>query len=317
MNLSSIADVPNLARLLYRGVSGKEVGFSFNVAERCPVGCQCYWRERLERMEALGRDLAAEEMTDEAAVMFFQDMHDRGYLLATLVGGEPYVRPDLLAKLTPIIPANWLVTSGTTPLRRFPRTTHFVSIDGADAETHNTIRRSKRLFERIERNLDRIRSEGDFPAFAHTVLNAWNLHQIGGILEWGTTTNLVDGVMFSTMTPIRGSGDDLLRLSHEQREEVVRELVRQKEHYGDFLLNTNEMIERFHPDFTANQTPESCGTARHVASFDGSGERIGQCILGENADCTQCGCVITAMMETTFPRPHLGTIKMLATLRAS
>jgi MoaA/NifB/PqqE/SkfB family radical SAM enzyme len=292
------------------------VGFSFNVAERCPIGCQCYWRERLERYAAEGRHLEKEELSDEAAVSFFKYMKDRGYLLVTLVGGEPYVRPDLLSKLTPIMPANWLVTSGTTPLRRFPKTTHFISIDGADAETHNAVRHSKKLFERIERNLAKIRPEGDFPAVGHCVLNAMNYRQIGGVLEYWSGNGLLDGFLFSLMTPVAGSGDDELRLSREQREWVVSELVRQKRRFGGFLLNTEQMIEMFHPEVTALQSPANCGTAKHVASFDGSGQRIGQCILGEHADCSQCGCVITTMLGTMFPRPRLGTVKMLATLRA-
>jgi len=66
------------------------------------------------------------------------------------------------------------VTSGTTPLRWFPRTTHMISIDGKDAATHNTVRQSAGLFERIETHLSRARAQwrGEFPAFAHCVLNA-------------------------------------------------------------------------------------------------------------------------------------------------
>lgn len=306
MHLSSVADVPNLAKLLFRGVSGKEVGFSFNVSDRCPINCDCYWRARNR----------VNEMNDEDAVAFFHEMKARGYLLVNLVGGEPYVRPQLLEKLTPIMPANWITTSGTSPLRHFPRTTHFVSIDGADAETHNTVRKSAKLFERILRNLGKARAEGDFPVYAHVVLNAVNFRQIGKILEFWYGNGLLDGVSFSTLTPIRGAGDGHLRLSTEQREFIVKELVRQKRLHGDFLLNTERMIELFHPEATAHQNPSTCGTARLIASFDAAGQRIEQCILGGGADCSECGCVITSMMETMFPRPRLETVKMLARLRA-
>lgn len=315
MNLTSVKDVPNLANLFRRGWQGTEIGFSFNIAERCPIGCQCYWRERLERQQALGNDLSQKELPDEEVVEFFQEMRDRGYLLVTLVGGEPYVRPKLLEKVTPIMPANWLVTSGTTRLRHFPHTQHFISIDGADAETHNRVRRSKGLYERIERNLASARAEGDFPAVAHTVLNAENYTQIEVILACWASNGLVDGVLFSTMTPIDGSGDDEFRLTRAQRMWVVEELLRQKEHYGSFMYNTKPMIQMFDPDRTATQSPSTCGTARLIGSFDGSGKRIEKCILGGSADCTQCGCVITTMLETMFPRPHLGTLSMLTSLR--
>jgi MoaA/NifB/PqqE/SkfB family radical SAM enzyme len=244
-------------------------------------------------------------------------MKQRGYLLATLVGGEPYVRPALLERLTPIMPSNWLVTSGTTPLRHLPKTTHFVSVDGADADTHNEVRRSPKLFERILRNLSKARAEGGFPAYAHTVLNALNYRQIEQILAFWAGNGLLDGVVFSTLTPIRGAGDGRLRLTREQREELVAELVRQKERYGDFLVNTGRMIGLLHPDETAVQTPERCGTARLVGSFDASGRRIEQCILGAGADCSQCGCVITTIVDTVYPRPAPGTFKVLARLRTT
>ena len=315
MQVSDLADIPNLLKLLYRGVSGKGVGFSFNVSERCPIGCRCYWRERVERLEAIGEPVG--EMGDNDAVEFFEEMKSHGYLLVTLVGGEPYVRPALLEKLTPIMPANWIVTSGTTPLRHFPKTTHFISIDGGDAGTHNAVRRSRGLFERIVRNLGRSRAEGGFPAFAHSVLNAQNYHQIEDILRFWSENGLLDGVTFSTLTPIHGSGDNEYRLSRNQREWIVEELIRQKQSYGEFMVNTVPMINLFHPDHTATQAPKTCGTARLVPSFGGDGKQIEQCILGDKADCSQCGCVITSMMETMFPRPRLGTVRMLATLRAS
>ncbi len=110
----SLQDVGNFSKLLWKIGRGQEFGFSFNVADRCPIGCDCYWRAQAR----------VNELSDDEVVEFFYQMKKRGYLLVTLVGGEPYVRPELLEKITPIIPANWLVTSGTTPLRMFPKTTH-------------------------------------------------------------------------------------------------------------------------------------------------------------------------------------------------
>ena len=169
-------------------------------------------------------------------------------------------------------------------------------MDGADAETHNKVRKSPKLFERILRNLEKARAGGDLPAVAHSVLNAHNYWQIGDILEFWSHNGLIDGILFSTLTPVRGAGDDWLRLSREQREFIVRELITQKERYGDFLMNTRPMIDLFSPEVMAQQSPETCGTARLVPSFDAAGERIEQCILGGQADRKGGGFVITAMM---------------------
>ena len=294
---------PFLLQVAWRAAYGREFAFGFNVSDRCPIGCDCYWRAQAR----------VKEMADDEAVDFFHQMRRRGLVHVTLVGGEPYVRPDLLAKLTPIMPANWLVTSGTTPLRRFPNTTHFISVDGKDAETHDAVRHSEGLFNRIIKNLDRARRLGNFPAFIHCVLNSMNHIQIGPVLDFWRKNGLADGVIFSTSTPIKGAiRDKHLRLNRDQRVWIVEELLRQKVEFGRFLKMSPSMIQSLHPTVTAKLTPKRCGTARLVASFDASGSRMRQCILSDQADCSQCGCVITTIVDTLVqPIPDLFTFGVL------
>lgn len=261
--------------------------FSFNIADRCPIGCNCYWRAQAR----------VTELEDDEVVEFFQRKRDSGYVLANIVGGEPYVRPGLLEKVAGIVPFNWLITSGTTPLRRLRRTTHVISIDGASAETHNRVRRSKGLYERILKNLGRARSTWEFPAFVHTTLNAWNYREIGDICRNWKDNGLVDGILVSTLTPIKGANDDGLRLSRDQRTWIVDELLRLKDEYGHFMLQTSGMLRLLHPDHTSTVTPETCSVARFVESYDAAGKRIPQCILSDKADCSECGCVVSTFMS--------------------
>ena len=284
------------------------IGFSFNLSDRCPIGCDCYWR-------AQGR---VTEMSDEAVITFFKTKRDEGFQHVTIVGGEPYVRPKLLERVTPIIRSSWVVTSGTTPLLALPHTTHFISIDGADAETHNAIRKSKGLFERILQHLAAARSGATFPAYIHSVLNAKNYLQIERLLRvWKVErllrvwkeNELVDGVLFSTMTPIKQSGDASLRLQPPERIWIVRELHRVEKIFGKFLCMSPQMIAALHPDRTATQTPENCATAQRILSYDASGARIQQCILSEKADCSECGCVITSMVDTFAGKSWYGIVQ--------
>jgi sulfatase maturation enzyme AslB (radical SAM superfamily) len=281
---------------------GEKFGFSFNLADRCPVGCNCYWR-------AMNR---VPELDDDSVVEFFEAQKREGKVHVTIVGGEPYVRPGLLKRVTPIMPGNWVVTSGTTPLLVLPQTTHFISIDGMDSATHDRVRRMPGLYDRILKNLATIRKTGEFPAFIHTVLNAVNFRQAESILRTWMDNGLADGVIFSTITPISGGNDAELQLDHGKQKAVIEELLMLKKRYGDFLCMTKEMIEMFDPDLMAERTPANCGTAKFVDSFDASGKSIPQCILSDKADCSRCGCVITTMVETftRFP-PSLGTLKLL------
>ncbi len=288
-----------LARHIHRQTP---FGFSFNLADRCPIGCQCYWRA-LERVP---------ELTDEDVVRFFQTQKRNGMLLATIVGGEPYVRPKLLERISGLLPATWVVTSATTPLLHLQGTTHFISIDGADAQTHNAIRQSPGLYERVIKNLTKARSRGTFPVVIHSVLNAINHNQIEPILAAWRNSGLADGVIFSTATPIRGMGESLA-LTTEQRRGVAVGLLSAKEKFGTFLAMSPQMIGQLDPVVTAKQTPELCPTAQRVPSYDAAGNRISQCILGEKADCSACGCVITAMFEP-FLRFDFATWRIIASL---
>ncbi|MEK7121655.1 MAG: hypothetical protein AAB857_03025 [Patescibacteria group bacterium] len=297
-----IKGMPHAVDFLVRVNRGQGIGFSFNLSDRCPVGCDCYWR-------AMGR---VKELSDEAIIRFFEARRDEGLKLVTIIGGEPYVRRGLLPKITPIMPANWLVTSGTTPLLHLPKTTHFVSIDGKDADTHDRVRKMPGLYVRILKNLTKARAEGKFPVFIHSVLNALNYWQVKEMLSLWRENGLVDGIAFSLVTRIRSDGysDDLL-LKREQRAEVIAELLRLKSEFGPFLAMSSAMIQHMHPSLTEAQSVKNCGTAQFVASYDASGERIPQCIFSDKGDCSQCGCVITPMVETLG---NLGTIKLMAHL---
>jgi MoaA/NifB/PqqE/SkfB family radical SAM enzyme len=285
-----------------RGVRGLPYCFSFNIADRCPIGCDCYWRAQAR----------VPELSDDAVIGFFEKKRSEGYLFASIVGGEPYVRPELLTKVAGIIPLNWVITSGTTPLRRLRNTTHVVSVDGANAASHDGVRKSKGLYDRILKNLGRARADGDFPAIIHTTLNAFNYKEIAEILALWADSRLADGILVSTITPIKGAGDEALILSREQRIWVVEELLRLKREYSEFLFMTEPMIRRLHPLHTERLDPQVCNTAKWIESYDAAGNRVSQCILSEKADCTRCGCVITTTADRT---QSLRTGSMLESMR--
>lgn len=161
------------------------------------------------------------------------------------------------------------------------------------------MRKSKGLYDRIVKNLTTTRATGDFPAFIHTTLNALNYKEIARIVKVWAANGLADGIMVSTLTPIRDSGDESFRLSREQRIWIVDELVRIKKEFPRFVCMTEPMIRRLHPDHTSQFHPAICDTAKWIESYDAAGKRIPQCILSDKADCKECGCVVTTMSDGT------------------
>lgn len=103
------------------------------------------------------------------------------------------------------------------------------------------------------------------------------------------------------MTPIKGANDEAFRLSRDQRIWVVEELLKLKKEYSKFLLITEKMIQRLHPDHTAKLNPEICTTAKYIESYDAAGKRVPQCVLSDKADCKECGCIVTIMSDSLEP----------------
>jgi len=258
-------------------------------------------------------------MNDDAVIQFFRDRRDEGYIFAALIGGEPYVRPDLLEEITAILPINWLITSATTPLRQFANTVHIVSIDGGTAEVHDRVRNMRGLYDRIKNHLQTARSKWpqSFPAFSHSTLNAINYRDTEQILHCWSRNKLLDGVVFSIATPVGKNDHPQLRLTLRQREEIVEDLVRLKRHFGPFLCMSEEMIGLLHPDVTKNHTPAKCKMSTRLSSFDAEGNRIGQCVLSAQANCSLCGCVIDTFLQTIErPIPNPKTVFHLMRLTA-
>lgn len=271
-----------------RQLRGRPIAFSFNVADRCPNNCNCYWRAQAR----------VKELSDDQVIAFFNRRRREGYLLADLVGGEPYVRPDLLEQITKIIPFNILVTSGVIPLRHLTHTAQYVSIDGATAEMHDAVRGSRGLYDRVVRNIMIAQEKGIRPILIHCVLNHMNYKDIMFILaHWRP---LVNGMLFSTLTPIEGSGDDSMHLIDIEREAIIKDLHLCKDVFHDFLLMTHEMIDQLlpHPD----RNPQNCSAALSLKSYDAAGNPIKQCILSEKAKCSECGCVVTLMQGGTLSK---------------
>jgi MoaA/NifB/PqqE/SkfB family radical SAM enzyme len=294
--LELIKDLPDVVKVAGRVLRGKPIGFSFNVADRCPINCDCYWRA-MDRVPELSPD----EMID-----FFEQRREEGYVHANMVGGEPYVhlKSNLLERLAETMPSSWITTSGVTKMKHIPNVLHFVSVDGADAETHDKVRGFNGLHNKIVKNLSEARASGFFPAAIHVTINSQNYHQIPEFVEYWGESGLVDGIAFSTHTSIEGANDEWLRLSDEQRIHIIGELIQQRKIHDDFVLNTPAMARKLHPESMKKQNPEDCGTAKFVSSFHADGSRIEQCIFSEKGDCTTCGCVVTTAIDNIV---HLKT----------
>src|SRR5262245_31453359 len=65
--------LPIITSATLKSFRGLPWSLSFNVTDRCPIGCNCYWRAQSR----------VREMDDDAVVGFFHQMRARGFLHAT------------------------------------------------------------------------------------------------------------------------------------------------------------------------------------------------------------------------------------------
>lgn len=313
----------------FKAVAGNLRGvkpmFGFNLSERCPIGCDCYWRRQLaarlnlssasetKTLPILGKKL---EMSDDQVVHFFEQKRRGGSLMVLIIGGEPYVRPELLKRLGGIIPWTGVVTSGTSPLIKMEKTYHFISIDGKDAETHDRVRQSKGLFDRIFSNVKRARTTyKKFPLAIHTVLNRENFHQTEDIVTFWKNNGLADWIVFSGHTPIAGAGDEHLHMSESDGHEAVRDLHRLKGKYPSFINMTHSMIETLQPHRMWSQNADNCPTAQFTDAYYANGQKIERCIFGPDGDCSRCGCIVTIGFEPLKGVPTFDDLRVAWRLR--
>jgi hypothetical protein len=106
--------------------------------------------------------------------------------------------------------------------------------------------------------------------------------------EWSALP--VKGIIFDFYTPMRGSNDGFW-LPPPERDQVVERLLALKEQVGDFLKPPAEVYESMLSE-RAGRVTENCLYSAMSLSFDSSGVLKEPCIMGPEADCSRCGCVV-------------------------
>ena len=109
-----------------------------------------------------------DELTTEECINLCDELKNAGTTLITMMGGEPFLRKDwntiathirnIGLELT-IITNGFLIDEKTvSQLKQLNPYTVAISIDGSNAETHDSIRRIKGSFEKCKKSLEMLRN---------------------------------------------------------------------------------------------------------------------------------------------------------------
>lgn len=295
---------------------------SLEATRQCNLRCRhCY----------LFRDdvVVINDISDNKRLQKLRQLQKKYPLLShmTFVGGEPMLKKSFLREAVKVFPFNWIVTNGTIPIDGvWPKRTAFhVSIDGTK-KIHDDIRRTAKkisndkfsVYERAKQTVNTATA----PVYIHTVINKKNMHCLEDLLtEWKQETK-AKGFVFSFHTPekdlSRSSGiskeDEKLFLDGKEKQKVVKDLLRLKELFGNYIVMDKKQIELFLPKNQHLVFGNKCLVPMVDISLDANLDVKKLCVMGNNMDCEKCGCVVPTILyqlkkfDLNVWRYSLGTV---------
>jgi sulfatase maturation enzyme AslB (radical SAM superfamily) len=289
-------------------LAGRAPFLSIELTKECPLSCPgCY----AYGTEHLGGNLLLTQVSDfkgKDLVEKFMGLIDRYQPLhVSIVGGEPLVRfrelDEILPQLAERRIAIQLVTSAVRPIpvewANIRPLVIVVSIDGLAPE--HDMRRKPATYERILKHIS------GHQITVHCTITRQMTERAGYLYEfmdfWSTRPE-THKIWFSMFTPQVGETSYEI-LPPPARAQVVRELLDIREKYPKLSM-TKMTIEGF---LDPTSIPSDCTFARVTRSITADLKTtVGPCQFGGNPDCSQCGCMASAGLNS------IGKVKLAGTV---
>jgi sulfatase maturation enzyme AslB (radical SAM superfamily) len=277
---------------------GRAPFLSIELTKECPLSCPgCY----AYGGDHLGGDVLLTQVSDykgKELVHRFLELVDRYRPLhVSIVGGEPLVRFRELNEILPQLEAREIVTQlVTSAVRPIPiewagmkLLTIVVSIDGLAAE--HDVRRKPATYERI------LKSIAGHQVTVHCTITRQMTERDGYLHEfmdfWSARPE-TEKIWFSLFTPQIGETSYEI-LPQAARARVVRDLYDIRLKYPKLSM-TRLTIEGF---LNPPSKPTECNFAQMTRTITADLKtRVSPCQFGGNPDCSQCGCLASAGLNS-------------------
>jgi MoaA/NifB/PqqE/SkfB family radical SAM enzyme len=269
---------------LKRVIFGVKHFVEVDVTDSCNLRCKhCYHFH--------GKDnFKTQELSISVWVRRFKELYKSGIRSILLVGGEPALRIDVLMLADRTFPFVYVITNGTLKIPKEFKHKLYVSIDGTQ-ET-NDLLRGQGVFSRVIKNYS-----GDKRVVINMTITNDNYTELEHVTKIAKE-NRFNGVVCN----ICAGGTDvgsLMVVRKEEKENIIKELKRVKALYPRELLLTKAMIKWYeYPDHR-----DKCYWGDEVLHFDVSWNKR-RC-FGNNADCSNCGCLAGAFQNPLRMLRHL------------
>ncbi|MBF0492394.1 MAG: radical SAM protein [Deltaproteobacteria bacterium] len=278
---------------LFRGFP-KNAVVSIDVTNKCNLRCKhCYFFAYEQK----------QELTPEQWLERLESLKKQGFPLysATWVGGDPMLRKDLIEVGRKYFRGNIIVTNGTFALPDWKDVYFHISVDGTESY-HNDIR-GKDVYQKLKKNIHEA-PEGLNISLA-TCLNKRNLFCMEDLLEEWAPNKKVKHILFDFFTPVKGVKHDLFIPFEEQEQIIDRILHLKKTKYGDFIGISERVLELMKGKERHKALGNNCVFLQKGHAFDPMGNKKDQCMMGKEADCERCGCVVPFYLKQRTERKYI------------
>ena len=289
-----------------RILSGTQPTLSIEITRECPLRCPGCYAYEPEHLGDLGPLRSLADFQGQALIDGILELVRRHRPVAlSLVGGEPLVRfrelNHLLPRLSRMGLTVQLVTSAVRPIpgawSRIPRLYVMVSIDGL-REDHDR-RRAPATYDRILKNIQGHRITVHCTVTGQMARRAGSFEQF---VSFWSARQEVRKIWVSLYTPQRGERSEEI-LTRGERAATLDELARLRGRFPK-LFAPDQVLQGYRnpPD-----SPSECLFARTTVSVTADLKgRITPCQFGGDPDCSQCGCLASAGMNSMGEMRVLG-----------
>jgi MoaA/NifB/PqqE/SkfB family radical SAM enzyme len=254
-----------------------------NITNRCNLRCKhCFVFREGNPNDPKG-EMSTSVMIGKLAEL--QRRHNIQHML--WMGGEPLLRPDVLRDGTELFERNIVTTNGTKDLIDLPNCTYVISIDGPP--DYNDSIRGKGSFKKVMDTLSCVPEQFAPIVMCQCVVTKENENLLEELVENLIPTR-AEGMTFSFYVPPRNDESGLSWGSLRRRDEAVREVMRLKQAYPDFIWNKGRSLELMLSENSRSVT-DNCPSQKLVMPLylEGDDFTAPFCCYGNDVDCELCG----------------------------
>jgi MoaA/NifB/PqqE/SkfB family radical SAM enzyme len=286
--MNKLRRIAKVARLFVTGLPPNSIG-SIDVTNRCNLRCEhCYFFAEDHKGE--------KELSNEQWIEKLEAMKAAGHpmMLCTWVGGEPMVRRKLIEVGRKYFQHNTIVTNGTMELPDWEDCNYVISIDGTEEAFARM--RAPGIYQKIKQN---VIDHPELKIQISCVLTTLTKDCIEDLVaEWGPIAR--GGIIFDFFTPVTNL-DEALWLDWETRDRLIDQILALKKRYPGVINMLDSTLELMRAK-NAKRVTDNCEFRIKAFALSPTGEQKGKCMMGDNADCDRCGCVVPFHMATLSNR---------------